>query len=739
MTESGERGIDIVVELLTSLAAGDLDARGARTPDDEDLDAVIVGINMLAEELGAHRAELEQRVQSRTIELEAARKEAMEASRLKSEFLATMSHEIRTPMNGVIGLTNLLRQTNLDATQRRYAEGLQNAGDALLNVINDILDFSKLEARMVDLELVDFDPRRLVEAVAGLLAPTSSRKELELIAYCTPEVPARLVGDEARLRQILLNLGSNAVKFTEKGEVVITARVSQADSARVRFQVSDSGIGIREDAQHTVFDSFTQADASTTRKYGGSGLGLAISRRLTEAMGGVIGLESEEGVGSTFWFEVPLQMAVTDEPASPGRDLLRGLRVLVVDDNATNRLVLESQLAEWGMRPDVVEHPQAVLRLMLTALAAGDPYAITVLDMCMPELDGLELAGLISADDTLADTLLIMLSSTVDVDPAALRHAGVREILSKPVRSSELFDRIVTLVVGTPRMTARTKEPVAQARAATTSARVLVVEDNTVNQLVAEGLVSHLGYVVDIVENGAEAVDAVAGTAYAAVLMDCHMPVMDGYSATEEIRRREAGGERVPIIAMTAGVTSEDRERCLASGMDAYVAKPIDVATLEDVLSRWARLAPGRADQAGDDSEASSDRDAPAIDQGRLSILRGLGATDGRSLLGALTHAFTTRSPVLLSTMRRKLDSGDAAGLQDAAHELAGSAANIGAVRVADLARQVETGGQPPAVDLLDRLGHELERAGRLLRADLANQSDRTSAEQSAPNRRPAD
>ncbi|HET7397001.1 MAG TPA: response regulator [Intrasporangium sp.] len=739
MTPSRQAGIDSVIELLTSLAAGDLDARGAPTGEDEDLDAVIVGINMLAEELSAHRSELEQRVRSRTVELEAARKEAMEASRLKSEFLATMSHEIRTPMNGVVGLTTLLLQTELDDTQLQYVDGLQHAGEALLNVINDILDFSKLEAGRVDLELVDLDPRLLVESVAGLVAPMSSRKELELIAYCAPEVPARLLGDEGRLHQILLNLASNAVKFTDKGEVVITVRMSEEDPSRVRFQVADTGIGIPLDAQRRMFDSFTQADASTTRKYGGSGLGLAISRSLTEAMGGVIGLESEEGVGSTFWFEVPLPVSATDPPPNPGRDLLRGLRALVVDDNATNRLVLESQLAHWGMRPDVVEHPQAVVDLMRAALAAGDPYAITVLDMCMPQIDGLELARHICADETLSDTLLIMLSSTLEVDRDELRRAGVRDTLSKPVRSSELFDRLVRLVGDAPITAARRMAQTAATRAGTTSGRVLVVEDNLVNQMVAEGLVSRLGYEVDIVANGAEALDAIAATPYAAVLMDCHMPVMDGYSATEEIRRREVGGPRLPIIAMTAGVTAEERERCLTSGMDDYVAKPVDLPTLRDVLNRWARPRPDHADRTGNEPVASLEGDRSAVDPERLSTLRELGATAGQGLLSALTDAFTSASPDLLATMRRMLDSGEARGLRRAAHELAGSAANIGAVRVADLARQVETGGQLLAPELLDRLGPEIERAGRLLRAAVHNQSDPGWGGPSGSDRGPAD
>lgn len=718
MTESRLTGIDGIIELLTSLAAGDLDARGARTADDDDLDAVVVGINMLAEELSANRSELEQRVASRTAELEVARKEAMEASRLKSEFLATMSHEIRTPMNGVIGLTELLARTALDETQARYVDNLQSAGQALLQVITDILDFSKLEAGMVGLELVDFDPRSLVESVATLVAPVSARRELELIAYCAPEVPARLVGDEGRLRQILLNLASNALKFTEKGEVVVTARMSETDPGRVRFQVTDTGIGIADDAQSVMFDSFTQADASTTRKFGGSGLGLAISRSLTEAMGGAIGVDSEEGVGSTFWFEVPLPVSATGPPSVPGRDQLRGLRALAVDDNATNRLVLQAQLTEWGMRTDVVEDPDAVVGMMRAALASGDPYAIAVLDRCMPYLDGLELAGLIRADDTLSGTALIMLSSTIEVDRAELRRAGVQDALSKPVRSSELLDRLLRLVAVAPTTTTRQAQP-DTAPAATPLGRVLVVEDNIVNQLVAEGLVTHLGYDVDIAENGAQALDAIAATHYEAVLMDCHMPVMDGYAATQEIRRRENGVQRVPVIAMTAGVTPADQEWCLAAGMDAYIPKPVDLSTLKDVLGRWARPAYDWADEPELEPAGSLEGDTSALDPQRLAALRELGAMAGPGLLPSLVEAFTKASTVLLATMRRALTQNDTNNLRSAAHELKGSAANIGATRVADLARQVETGGQTPDVKLLDQLGSELDRAHHLLRIAL--------------------
>ncbi|WP_248762054.1 response regulator [Pseudarthrobacter sp. SSS035] len=701
------------------------------------------------------------------LELKAAREAALESSRLKSEFLATMSHEIRTPMNGVVGLTALLLETPLDQTQKQYAQGVKGAGEALLSLINDILDFSKLEAGKVDLDIRAFDPRALVEEVAGLLTEPAQAKNLELIAYCEPDVPARLHGDSGRIRQILLNLASNAVKFTAAGEVSIRVTTETPDAkpgatAMVCFEIRDTGIGIDPSHHVRLFESFSQADASTTRRYGGTGLGLAICSRLTEAMDGEIGLDSALGEGSTFWFRIPVPVAPPSTDPVPAAGFLTGLRVLVVDDNATNRLVLESQLRGWKLQPEAVPDARAALARAHEAAAAGLPFHLAVLDLCMPDTDGLELARELKADAALANIELIVLTSTMQVNAAEIADAGVREWLMKPVRSSEFYNRLIRLMStsehhaparsgsGRPSDAEPSAEssgsslgsfPESSADSSDASSlrgasrgRILVVEDNEVNQLVARATVIKFGYAVDVVADGAEAVAATASTRYAAVLMDCHMPVMDGFEATRVIRQRDDGASHLPIIAMTAGALDGDRERCLAAGMDDYLSKPVDAAELEAALARWVpeqvteRSAP--PEPAAPQWEEAPQHESPqqqapqllavtggrppALDADRLTMLRGLGPEDGLGLLPATTEAFRKDVPARLAALREAVTNGGGPALSQAAHALKGAAANIGATAVASLCGELEDMGRSGRLDggpqLLSRLEAELVR-----------------------------
>ncbi len=553
-----------------------------------------------------------------------------------------------------------------------------------------------------------------------------------------PDVPATVRGDPGRIRQILLNLASNAVKFTAEGEVAISVKsVSLADGqVRLHFEVTDSGIGVAAEDRDRLFESFSQADASTTRRFGGTGLGLAICRRLVEVMEGTIGMESELGSGSTFWFELPLPLASGPAEVAevPNHDLLSDLRVLVVDDNATNRNILEVQLSSWRMRPDLVDSAALALARLRATAKRGQPYDLAVLDMFMPVMDGLQLAQAISADPLLKGTPMIMLTSSLQLEPSVLREAGIGQWLTKPMRSSELYDRLMRLMTATEadlhveRPTRRAPQPVGHHGSL---GKILVVEDNSLNQLVAEGLLSRLGYEALSVVNGAEALDAVDSFDYSAILMDCHMPVMDGFTATEEIRRREANGPRIPIIAMTAGALAEDRERCLAVGMDDYISKPVDLEALETVLSRWVQVGPpspnGVATNGSGQSPPKYVDDRPPIDESRLEGLRDLEAPDGSSILTSILTAFTGHSADLLVTLRQVAQGGDKKRLQAVAHELRGAAATAGATHVAALCSEIELtarrGGPAPSAELLNQLDLEFERAKNALASTVFSTS----------------